>query len=138
MTLRHPFDNVPVKSAIGLGCGWSWRSDRLRAGQAEPTRHDPRAMILGLLDSVVRSLVDLLLLRQKSDAALQVEVLALRHRRRGLQRPQGRPRFQHRHRLILAALSRVLRRPAWRSFLVSPERRDRLGGVLHEYVRRAA
>jgi len=78
-------------------------------------------MILGLLYSVVRSLVDLLLIGLKSDAALQVEVLALRHQLRVLERQVRRPRFRHGDRLVLAALSRLLPRPAWRSFLVSPE-----------------
>src|SRR5215469_1456380 len=78
-------------------------------------------MILGLLYSVVRSLVELFLLRQRSEAALQIEVLALRHQIRVLERHVRRPRFRHRDRLILAALSRFLPRPVWRSFLVSPE-----------------
>ena len=79
-------------------------------------------MILGLLYSVVRTLVDLLLIRLKSDTALQVEVLALRHQLRVLERQVTRPRFRHGDRLILAALSRRLLRPTWQSFLlVSPE-----------------
>ena len=36
-------------------------------------------MILGLLYSIVRSLLDLLVLCRKTEAALQIEVLALRH-----------------------------------------------------------
>jgi putative transposase len=71
-------------------------------------------MILGLLYCVVRSLVNLILLRYKSEAAL-------RHQLRVLERQRGRPRFRHHDRLLLAALSRALPRPAWRSFLVSPE-----------------
>jgi len=79
-------------------------------------------MILGLLYSVVRTLVDLLLIRLKSDTALQVEILALRHQLRVLERQVTRPPFRHGDQLILAALSRRLPRPAWQSFLlVSPE-----------------
>ncbi len=81
----------------------------------------PIVMILGLLYSLVRSLLDLVVLCQKSDAALQVEVLALRQQLRVLERQVHRPRFRPADRLVLSALSRVLPRPAWRSFLVSPE-----------------
>ena len=77
-------------------------------------------MILGrLLHSIVRSLLDLL--RTKTEAALQIEVLALRHQLRVLERQVHRPRFQPTDRLLLSALSRLLPRPAWTSFLVSPE-----------------
>ena len=68
-----------------------------------------------------RFLLDLVVLCQKSDAALQVEVLALRHQLRVLERQVHRPRFQPANRLVLSALSGILPRPAWRSFLVSPE-----------------
>jgi len=78
-------------------------------------------MILGLLYSIVRSVLDLLVLCRKTEAALQIEVLALRHQLRVLERHVHRPRFQPADRLLLSALSRMLPRPAWRSFLVSPE-----------------
>src|SRR5215467_2232785 len=78
-------------------------------------------MILGLLYSIVRSVLDLLVLCRKTEAALQIEVLALRHQLRVLERQVHRPRFQSADRLLLSALSRLLRRPAWKSFLVSPE-----------------
>ena len=78
-------------------------------------------MILGLVYSIVRSLLDLLVLCRKTEAALQIEVLALRHQLRVLERQVHRPRFQPADRLLLSALSRLLLRSAWRSFLVSPE-----------------
>ena len=43
-------------------------------------------MILGLLYSIVRSLLDLLVLWRKTEAALQIEVLALRHQLRVFER----------------------------------------------------
>ena len=43
-------------------------------------------MILGALYSVVRSLLDLLVLSRKTSATLQLEVLALRHQLRVLER----------------------------------------------------
>jgi hypothetical protein len=78
-------------------------------------------MILGLIYSTVRSLLDLLVLYRKTEAALQIEVLALRHQLRVLERQVRRPHFQPDDRLLLSALSRLLPRPCWRSFLVSPE-----------------
>jgi putative transposase len=78
-------------------------------------------MILGLFYFIVRSLLDLLVLCRKTEAALQIEVLALRHQLRVLERQVHRPRFQLADRLLLSALSRLLLRPAWRSLLVSPE-----------------
>ena len=71
-------------------------------------------MILGLLYSIVRSLLDLLVLCQKTEAALQIEVLALRHQLRVLERQVHRPRFRPADRLLLSALSRMLPRlPSW-------------------------
>ncbi len=48
-------------------------------------------MIPGLLYSVVRSLLDLLVLRRRTEAALQIDVLALRHQLRVLERQVRRP-----------------------------------------------
>jgi putative transposase len=78
-------------------------------------------MILGLVYTVVRSLLDLLAFCRKTEATLQIEVLALRHPLRVLERQVKRPRFQAADRLLLSALSRILPRPAWHFFLVSPE-----------------
>jgi putative transposase len=50
-----------------------------------------------------------------------VEVLVLRHQLAVLTRSVGRPRLRRRDRLFMAALSRVLPRPRWSSFLVSPQ-----------------
>jgi putative transposase len=59
-------------------------------------------MILGLFYPIVRSLLDLLVLRRKTEAALQIEVLALRHQLRVLERQLRRPRFQAPDRLLLS------------------------------------
>ena len=79
------------------------------------------AMLLALVYGIVRFLLDLLIQRQKAEANLQIEVLALRHQLRVLERQVRRPRIQTGDRMLLAALSRILPRPAWSSFLVSPE-----------------
>ena len=78
-------------------------------------------MILGLVCTVVRSLFDLLALCRKTEATLQIEVLTRRHQLRVLKHQVQRPRFQPADRLLLSALSRILPRPSWQSFLVSQE-----------------
>jgi putative transposase len=50
-----------------------------------------------------------------------IEVLVLRHQLAVLKRHVGRPRLRRRDRLFMAALSKVLPRPRWSSFLVSPQ-----------------
>ena len=78
-------------------------------------------MLLALIYSLVRLLLDVLLVRCRSEASLQSEVLLLRHQLRVLQRQARRPRWQPADRLLLAALSRRLPRLALASLLVSPE-----------------
>jgi transposase len=55
------------------------------------------------------------------DRHSDIEVLVLRHQLAVLRRRVGRPRLRRRDRLFMAALSRVLPRPRWSSFLVSPQ-----------------
>ncbi len=78
-------------------------------------------MLLALLYSLFRLLLDLLVVRCRSEASLQSEILLLRYQLRVLQRQTRRPRWQPGDRLLLAALSRRLPRPVWAAFLVSPE-----------------
>ena len=51
----------------------------------------------------------------------EVEVLVLRHQLSILRRQVGRPRLRHRDRLFVSALSRVLPRDRWSSFLLRPQ-----------------
>jgi putative transposase len=74
-----------------------------------------------LFYAVVRLLMEVLIGSGQSEARLRAEILALRHRLRVLKRQVRRPRWQPADRLLLAAISRVLPRPAWRSLLPSPE-----------------
>ena len=76
-------------------------------------------MLLSVVYAIFRLLLDVLLSRQERDR--DVELLMLRHQLNMLQRTAGPPRWQPGDRFILAALSRQLPRPAWRSILVSPE-----------------
>ncbi len=77
-------------------------------------------MLLALVYAIARLLLDLLLLRRRPDASLQLEVLVL-HQLRALQRQVGCPRWRTGDRLLLAALSQRLSTAAWPAFLVRPE-----------------
>jgi len=78
-------------------------------------------VLYSLLYDMLRLLIEILIVRGRGDAQLRAEVLALRHQLRVLERQVGRPRWQATDRLLLAAISRALPRPAWRSLLPSPE-----------------
>jgi hypothetical protein len=69
---------------------------------------------------VLRRLLGLLVLRVRSERSKELEILVLRHQLQVLQRQVARPRLRTADRLLLAALSRSLPKPAWSSFLVSP------------------
>jgi transposase len=78
-------------------------------------------MLLQLLYSLLRFIVDVAMIRGRTEAELRAEVLVLRHELRVLERQVSRSCWQPADRLILAALAQTLPRPAWRSILVSPE-----------------
>jgi len=56
-----------------------------------------------------------------SDVHNDIELIVLRHQLAVLKRQVGRPRLRRGDRLFMAALSRVLPRPRWSSFVVSPQ-----------------
>jgi len=70
---------------------------------------------------VVRFLLEVLIVRGRSEARLRAEVLALRHQLAVLERQVGRPRWQPSDRLVLAAISRLLPRSGWRSHIPRSE-----------------
>jgi putative transposase len=67
-------------------------------------------MFLGLVYQLIHFLADLVLVRSRSDAQLRVEVLALRHQLRVLERKVGKPAWQPGDRILLAALGQLLPR----------------------------
>ncbi len=69
---------------------------------------------------VARRSLELAGLRLRKDAALEVELLVLRHQLAVLQRQVTRPQLEPRDRVLLAALSRMLPRERWGSFIVTP------------------
>jgi len=78
-------------------------------------------VLFSLLYAVLHFLLEILIVRGRSRARLEAEVLALRHQLRVLERQVGRPRWQATDRLLLTALSRALPRPDWQSLLPSPD-----------------
>jgi putative transposase len=69
---------------------------------------------------VVRRLFGLVLLLCRSPGSKELEILVLRHELSILRRQTRRPQLRDADRLLLAALSRALPRPAWTVFSVSP------------------
>jgi putative transposase len=70
---------------------------------------------------VLRLVIDLLVLRGRTDRSKDVEILVLRHQLRVLQRQISRPRFAADDRAILSALARVLGRDRWSIFMIKPD-----------------
>ena len=61
-----------------------------------------------------------MLLRRRSEAFKELEIVVLRHELSVLRRQAGRPQLTMADRMLLAAASRLLPRPNWRSFMVTP------------------
>jgi transposase InsO family protein len=68
----------------------------------------------------LRCLLQLVLLRPRSESFKELEIVVLRHELSVLRRQVARPQLRPSDRLLLAAASRLLPRSRWRSFLVTP------------------
>jgi putative transposase len=68
----------------------------------------------------LRCLLQLMLLRPRSEGFKELEIVVLRHELSVLRRQAGRPRLRPGDRLLLAAASQLLPRSRWSSFLVAP------------------
>ena len=68
----------------------------------------------------LRCLLQLVLLRQRSEKSKELEIVVLRHELSVLRRQVGRPQLEPSDRLLLAATSRLLPRSRRSSFLVTP------------------
>jgi putative transposase len=68
----------------------------------------------------LRCLSQLVLLRPRSEAFKELEIVVLRHELSVLRRQVGRPRLRPSGRLLLVAATRLLPRWHWESFLVTP------------------
>src|SRR6266516_4120878 len=76
--------------------------------------------LVSLVYWVLRRLLELAVLRLRSERSKELEILVLRQQLQVLGRQVGRPRLQPVDRVLLAALSRSLPRSAWSVFFVSP------------------
>lgn len=70
---------------------------------------------------VCRCLLQLVLLRRRSEAFKELEIVVLRHELSVLRRQARRPQFTMADRVLLAAASRLLPRSKWPSFVVTPQ-----------------
>ncbi|WP_041255970.1 integrase core domain-containing protein [Frankia sp. EAN1pec] len=77
-------------------------------------------MVWSLLYALTRNALGLMLLRVRGDTAKEAELLVLRHQVAVLRRQVNRPTLEPADRVILAALSRLLPRARWGSFVVTP------------------
>lgn len=77
-------------------------------------------MVWSLLYDLTRTSLGAMLLRFRGDAAKDIEILVLRHQLAVLRRQVNRPALQPADRVLLAALSRILPRNRWNTFMVTP------------------
>ena len=77
-------------------------------------------MLLSILYGMVRAVLSLVVLRGRSRAVNDVELLVLRHEVAVLRREVTRLRLEPKDRLLLAALSRLLPRRVWPGRIVGP------------------
>jgi putative transposase len=77
-------------------------------------------LVWSLCYLVFRCVLQLSLLRPRSEAFKELEIVVLRHELSVLRRQTRRPQLTATDRVFLTAASRVLPRSSWRSFLVTP------------------
>jgi putative transposase len=79
-----------------------------------------QGIVLSFLYWSLRRLLELVVLRFRSEREKDIEILLLRHQLRVLERQLARPQLTQADRALLSAFSRVLPRQAWGSLFVSP------------------
>jgi putative transposase len=79
-------------------------------------------VVFSLLYLGICRLLGLVVSCRRSESDKDIEIMVLRHQVRILERQlHARVRYRPADRAVLAALSRLLPRSRWRSFLVTPE-----------------
>jgi putative transposase len=68
----------------------------------------------------LRWLLQVVIVRSRSESSKELEIVVLRHELSVLRRQVGRPQLRPSDRVLLAAASRLLSRSRWSSFLVTP------------------
>src|SRR3954468_16039009 len=79
-----------------------------------------RSMSASLVYLLLRQILQMLTQLARDGGAKDVELLVLRHQVAVLRRQVHRPNLEPADRVILAALSRLLPRPRWTTFFVTP------------------
>ena len=78
------------------------------------------AVIFSFGYTIVRLVLQLFALAMRGDRTNEIEILVLRHQITVLRRQVARPDLEPPDRAVLAALSRLLPRPRWSTFFVTP------------------
>ena len=78
-------------------------------------------MLFALLYGALRLLLGWVVRSSRENVSYEVEIAVLRHQLKVLRRQVARPPIRRRDRIWLAAVSRVLPRQRWASFMVSPQ-----------------
>jgi hypothetical protein len=91
-------------------------------------------MVMSFGYLILRQVLQLIVLRMHSEQAKEVEILVLRHQVAVLRRQVKRLDLEPSDRAVLSALSRLLPRPRWATFLVTPGNRISAGAALEELV----
>ena len=77
-------------------------------------------MLISLAYLILRRLLELVVLRLRSNAFKELEIVVLRHELAILRRRTCRPALTTSDRMFLAAASRLVPRAMWRAFIVTP------------------
>src|SRR5438128_5856460 len=78
------------------------------------------SVLFSLCYLVLRRVLQLVVLRWRSNEFKELEIVVLRHELAILRRQTSRPAVTTIDRLFLAAASRLLPRARWRSFMITP------------------
>lgn len=106
-------------SAQTLQVNPAWDRERVGRIGSHPTALGG-FVLLSLCYLVLRRVLQLAVLRARSNDIKALEIVVLRHELAILRRQTRRPSMTTVDRLFLAASSRLLPRKAWRSFIVTP------------------
>jgi putative transposase len=90
------------------------------AGRVAIVAGRSQGIALSFLCWSLRRLLELVVLRFRSEREKEIEILLLRHQLLVLERQLARPELTQADRALLSAFSRVLPRRAWGSFFVTP------------------
>lgn len=121
-------ERLPVDVVQDAGSLWGaltrFRPQEASCGRrvVRPPLTFPRSwfLIWSLCYLLVRCLLQLVLLRPRSQDFKELEIVVLRHELAVLRRQTRRPQLTTADRIFLAAASRLLPGSRWRSFLVAP------------------